>query len=113
MALSVAARAQRRAAEIYEHAIRDHLAAGNSRAALNTALAALQGEAAKLRRRRPGDGAWTDTELAANIAALAASLHIHRPLRPPGAPRVPRPDDMTRAFDAALLAATEGHGDDQ
>ena len=113
MALSVAARAQRRAAEVYECAIRGHLSAGDTKLALNSALAHLQSEMSKLRDRRAGDAAWMDAELAARVTILAASLHAHRPLRPPGAPRVPAADDLTRAFDAALLAAMEGHGDER
>jgi hypothetical protein len=95
-------------ASLRDAAIRDALADGNAHKALLAALDALMSEAAKLRRRRAGDGALTDAQMAGSLSVLAAQLHLHKPDRPAGCPRVPRPEDLRAAYEAAVAAATEG-----
>lgn len=67
-------------AEKASAAIEEALVNGNHQQALNLALRALQGEASKLRRHRPADGAVTDAELAGSISGIAAQLHAHTPV---------------------------------
>jgi len=106
MASSLVTRAERRADEV-RHAIREALADGATNVALHAAIRSLQGEAAKLRGRRPADGALTDAELAASLASLAARLHAHKPGRPAGCPRVPAPEHLLAAFDAVYAQSGE------
>jgi len=91
-------------------AVIDALETGAGQQALNLALRTLQSEAAKLRRRRPGDAAITDAELAGSILAIAAQLHAHKPSRPPGCPRVPAPRHLLGVFEASFQRATEEEG---
>jgi hypothetical protein len=105
MASSIADRAQRRAAEVYERAIRDALAKGDDYQALLDALRHLRSEITRLGKRRPGDGAVTSAQLAARITALASQLHDHRPIRPDGCPKNPQPDDLIYVFETALADA--------
>ena len=107
MAASLPERADRRAA-LVQAAIADALAGGDHHQALNLALRALQSESAKLRRRHRGDGALTDAQLAGSIAGIAASLHGHKPPRPPGCPRMPGPAELVRVFTASLTSAQDG-----
>lgn len=104
MAVSLAGKANRRAT-LMQAAIRDLLAAGNSTQAYHAAIRLLQGEAAKVRRRRPGDGALIDAELAASLSQLAAQLHAHKPRRPSGCPAMPEPAHLLAAFDATIAHA--------
>ena len=104
MATSLTDRAARRAGE-YEAVIRTALAAGDGNAALTEAARSLRSEMAKLRRRRPADAALADAELAASLLAIASQLYGHKPRRPPGCPRQPRPSDLLRVFDAGLEQA--------
>jgi hypothetical protein len=94
-------------AKTTEEQIRDALADGDTRKVLHLAIGALESEAKKRRDRHAGTGALIDVELAALICATAAQLVHHRPSRPPGCPRVPRPADLTRAFDLAITGARE------
>lgn len=106
MALSLGARAERRAA-LNLSAIESALAEGASQKAFNLALKSLQSELAKVRRRRPAAGALTGAELAGSIAAIAARLHAHSPPKPAGCPREPRAEHLLAVF-AASYAAAEG-----
>ena len=108
MGTSLADRASRRAGMVYEPAIREALADGNSHAALNLALRSLQSEMAKLRRRRPADGSLTDAELAGSIASIAAGLHAYKPRKPPGCPKVPEPHNLLSVYEASLAQAGDG-----
>jgi len=114
MALSLSERAERRSDE-WCAAIRDSLSEGSGKEALNAALLALQSEAAKKRRRKPADGALLDASLAGTLAGYAAQLYRHKPERPPGCPRVPRPIDLltvfTAAYDAAASPDVPGEGE--
>jgi hypothetical protein len=107
MATSLIARAERRASEV-QAAIRALLADGSSGPALNCAIQSLQSEASKLRRWRAADGALTDAEMAGYLTAVAAALRDHKPPRPEGCPRVPRPADLIAVFDAEFQRAAEG-----
>ncbi len=109
MAAGLTERADRRAA-LVESAIRDALAGNSGREALNLAIRALQSEAAKLRRRRPGDAALIDAQLAGSILAIATQLHQHKPARPAGCPRVPGPSHLLDAFEASFQRTTEEEG---
>lgn len=103
---SVEVRAQRRA-DLADAAIRARLGEADSHGALNDAVRLLQSEAAKVRRRRPADAALIDAQLAGLITRLASQLHAFRPVRPRGAPRVPRPCDLTGAYETALSEGEE------
>lgn len=108
MGSSLRARAQRRAGVVWQPFIRDALAAGNHHRALILALATLQSELAKARRsgrRRPGDAALIDAQLAGSVSAIAAGLHAHKPDRPAGCPMVPGPEHLLAAYEAAFRAA--------
>lgn len=107
MALSLAARAARRDAQVHA-AVEDALAGGNHHHALNLALRALQSEAAKVRRRRPGHAALIDAELAGSLSAIAAALHDWKPQRPPGCPRVPLPENLLGVYEASRNRTEEG-----
>ena len=94
-------------------AIGEALDAGDTRKALNAAILAVQAAAKQLREDRPADGALTDAEIAGNLWVTAARLQAHRPGRPPGCPRVPRPADLQRVFEQAIeKAAAEGESDE-
>jgi hypothetical protein len=112
MAVSLTAKAQRRAAEVYAPAILAALADGNGHLALTLALRELQAEAAKVRKRRPAAGALADADLAGSIAAIASQLHSHKPRRPPGCPRVPGPDHLLAMFRASYAQASEEEDSD-
>jgi hypothetical protein len=106
MTASLSDRASGRA-EAVATAITEALRDGNHQHALNLALRALQSEAAKLRRRRPADGAVTDAELAGSISGIAALLHAHTPARTrKGAPS---PAALLDAYQAGY--AKSGAGD--
>lgn len=106
MASSLTDRAERRAAEV-QAAIRALLAAGDSHAAFNRAIRALQGEAAKVRGRRRGAGALADAELAGSLAALAAQLHAHKPGKPPGCPAIPAAPHLLAVFEATYASGKD------
>ena len=94
-------------------AIREALAAGDTRRALNAAIFAVQAAAKQLREDRPADGALTDAEMAGRLLVTAARLLEHRPARPPGCPRVPRPEDLLAACEQAVAKAlSEGEGNE-
>jgi hypothetical protein len=99
-----AVRAQGRVVD-YEAAIRGHLVAGDAKAAVDEAIAAVKSELAKVRRQRPRDGMLTDSELAAQLLVFASQLHRYKPVRLGGCPPVPQPADMTRQFEAGLAQA--------
>jgi hypothetical protein len=102
MATGYRAKAAGRSADV-EAAIRDALTSGDTREVVTIGCAALRSEATKLRDQRRGDGALTDVELAALLLHTLSRLHAHKPLRPPGCARVPRPADLLAAFDAELV----------
>lgn len=99
----LADRAERRSTGV-EAVIRGCLSDGNTNAALIAALNSLRSEAAKVRKRRPGDGALADAEIAGSVAALAAQLHAYKPTRPAGCPPLPGPGHLLAAFAAAYDA---------
>ena len=107
MGASLKDRALRSAEVVRQPAIREALAAEDTRAAVTEALAWLRRELAGVRRHRPADGALIDAQLAGSISAIAAGLHALRPDRPAGCPRVPRAADLLAVYDAAR----EGDGD--
>jgi hypothetical protein len=93
-------------AQAVAEAITEALRDGNHQRALNLALLALQSEAAKLRRRRPADGAFTAAELAGSISGIAAQLHAHTP---PRARRgAPGPADLLGAYEAGHARSGAG-----
>jgi len=91
-----------------EQAVREALAAFNSRDALWIALKGIASEAAKLRDVRWGDGMLTDADLAGSLLAVAAGMHEHRPPRPAGCGLAPGPRDLLAALDDSLARASEG-----
>src|SRR5579859_5593007 len=103
MASSVATRAVRRAGE-HEAVISGHLAAGESKLALNEAIRALQSECKWLRENRPADGVLTDAELAASLLAIASELYAYKPVRPVGCQRAPSPADLLAVFETRLAS---------
>lgn len=107
MAPSIASKALGRDANV-KAAITHALAEGDHFKALDEAVRALRGEAAKLRKRRPHDAALSDAELAGYLAAIAAALHARKPPRPEGCPAIPRPDDLAAVFHASYAAASQG-----
>lgn len=109
MASSVATRAARRAGE-HKAVIEGLLKAGESKAALNEAIRALQSESKWLRENRPADGVLTDAELAGSILAIAAGLYAYKPERPVGCRRTPDPADLLVIFEAQLPEGKESHG---
>jgi hypothetical protein len=64
-----------------EAAVRAALAAGDSRRAFHVARGVYGSEAAKLRQRRPDDGALTDAEMAASLLAAAEGMRAYKPVR--------------------------------
>src|SRR5262249_58934778 len=102
MGRSTAARAERRAEELRLPAIREALSEGNPGQALALALHWYQAEAARVRRRRPADGALIDAYYAGVLARDAAGLYSHKPARRAGCPRVPRPADLLAMFERGL-----------
>ena len=89
--------------------IREALAAGDHRKAVHFAVAAYYSEAAKLRSRRPHDGALTDAQIAASLLAVTEGLSTYKPDRS-GEPRgEPSPGRLLDAFVRALeMARTDG-----
>lgn len=77
---------------------RDLLAEASPHQAMNAALRQMQGELAKVRRRRPADAALIDAHMAGMLLGLSSQLADHRPARPPGCPRVPGPSQLLHAF---------------
>jgi hypothetical protein len=98
--------------EAAEADVREALAGGDGNAALVAAVRALRAEAAKVRRRRPGDAGLIDAELAGNLLSIAARLPTYKPVRRGAYSRVPRPSDLLDAFGAALAIASRD-GDSQ
>ena len=101
MATSFRIKAAGRSADT-EDTIRDALKAGDSAEAVTVVCAALRSEAKKFRERRHGDGPLADAEIAATLLFSLAGLHVHKPLRLPGCPRVPGPGDLVATFEATL-----------
>lgn len=112
MTAEILERADRRALKA-SAAIREALAAGDTRKALNAAILAVQAAAKQLREDRPADGALTDAEIAGRLLVTAARLQAHRPGRPAGCHRVPRAEDLLAACEQAVVKALEeGEGND-
>lgn len=65
-------------------AVRDLLAAGDTRGALHAARHELERAAASRRRADPARAALIDAALAGSLAEMAAALPGHQPRRPPG-----------------------------
>jgi hypothetical protein len=103
-----AAECARDRAAVRENQAREALALGNTRDALWVGLKGIASEVAKLRDRRPGDGALTDADLTALLLHLAEGLHGHRPARPRGCPPLPRPADLLAMFDERLAEHAAG-----
>jgi hypothetical protein len=101
MATNLRIKAAGRSADV-EAAIRDALMAGDSAEAVTVVCAALRSEAKKFRERRHGDGPLADAEIAATLLFSLAGLHVYKPLRLPGCPRVPGPADLVATFEATL-----------
>jgi hypothetical protein len=101
MATSFRIKAAGRSADT-EAAIRDALKAGDSAEAVTVVCAALRSEAKKFRERRHGDGPLADAEIAATLLFSLAGLHVHKPLRLPGCPKMPGPADLVATFEATL-----------
>jgi hypothetical protein len=97
--------ANRRA--LVENDIREFLAHKATRRSLNRALRQLQSEATTVRRHRPHDAEYLDTELTAEILEMAFSLHARKPVRPEGCEDVAHPEDLLLTF-AAVQARERG-----
>lgn len=104
MARSMAERAETRAGD-RTATVRNALAGNDGGRALTVAIDAVRAEAAKVRRQRPADAPLIDADLAAILLHIASGLHAHRPARPKGCPRVPRPADMLIMFDTSAARA--------
>jgi hypothetical protein len=89
-------------------AARQALASGDSREALWVGLKGVASEAAKLRVHRHADGQLTDADLCGLLLALAEGLHEHRPARPSGCARVPRPEDLLAMFGDSFTRHSGG-----
>jgi hypothetical protein len=85
-----------------EAAIRAAIVTGDTRRVLHLAREAYGSEAAKLRTRRPEDGALTDVEMAARLLADTERLSAYKPVRSGNPREMPSTDELLAAFDRAL-----------
>jgi hypothetical protein len=92
----------------YEGAVRRALAVLDGLRALYKAYQALRAAAVREYRRRPAEAGLIMSNLAAHLLYFAGVLEEYKPERPAGCSRVPRPEDLLAAFEAALEASREG-----
>jgi hypothetical protein len=92
----------------YEGAIRRALAVLDGLRALYEGTRALRAAAVREYKRRPADAGLIAAHVGAQLLYLARFLPEYRPARPPGCPRVPRPEDLLAAFEGSLAEAEGG-----
>lgn len=103
MARSLIAKAAARE-QFNADAIRALLAGGDTRGAVNRAIAVLQSESAKERTRRPAAMPRIDAEVAGWLLALAYSLRSHKPAT--AGSRYATPAQLVAIFDHACETQT-------